>query len=697
LSQVLEEVVVTAQKREETLQSAAISVTAVQAEDIDGLAINDPRDLQSQLPAVQFMTTGLTSTTIRGVGTFNNQPNVDAAVAWNVDGTYISHHMAVPPLLFDIDRIEVVRGPLGTLYGKNSNGGSINVVTARPVLGEWRARAQVGTGNYDQLDTEFMLNIPLADGVALRLSAANDYSDGYFEDGSEGTDNYAARARLLVEPSDRFNLLATVDWSDVDHSGIGFAYCPPQAVAQVAPVCDGVKWMPYQGFGMPGNFQMYGTDGPIGENPGYVKRENLGAYVELNYKWDSATLTSISNWHRYDREEQNTWDLSSNSPKHYNAYVTQELRVASAADSSIDWVAGLLYAREKSEAVERFGTTTGAFHEIFVPVSSYGIEGGVVTSAAAFGEVTVPISERVSLKGGLRYTDETKKLPGTARAGLNTPNPIIVQTGDTLKNGKVTWLVGAEYEISDENMVYAKVNTGFKSGTVNAVPPDIGVPTVTTPEEITAYQIGSKNRFLDNRLEVNTELFYYDYEGYQVVVIATDPTGFFPGQFFPSANAQKAKFKGAEVETHYAVSDSGQLDLAVTLLDAKHTKFVTSAFDYSGNDVQRAPPYTIMAGYSHAVPFSDGSVLHGRLNTQITAGAYTLDSNVPGSYQGGYTTTSAFLTYTRPDQRWSMTGWVRNLENRAVISVAQGGSGRGGWNVYTYAPRMYGVSIKYEM
>src|SRR5262245_54672822 len=195
----LAEVVVTAEKREESLQKATIAVTAVKGEEIENLGVADPDDLQSQMPGVQFMSSGLTNTTIRGVGTYNNQPNVDAAVAWNIDGTYIAHHMATPPILFDLERVEVVRGPLGTLYGRNSNGGSINVITGRPTLGHFAFKASVGTGNYDQRATELMANIPLSDTLAVRAAFASDYSEGYFQDGGEGKNNYAARLRLLYE------------------------------------------------------------------------------------------------------------------------------------------------------------------------------------------------------------------------------------------------------------------------------------------------------------------------------------------------------------------------------------------------------------------------------------------------------------------------------------------------------------------
>ena len=689
----LQEVVITAEKREASLQDTTIAITAIQADQIASYGIRNPNDIQSQMPAVQFMTSGLTNTMIRGVGTYNNQPNVDAAVAWNIDGTYISHHMATPPILFDIDRIEVVRGPLGTLYGKNSNGGSINVVTARPVLGEWKARASVGTGNHDQVDTEFMVNIPISETMALRASVANDYSEGYYEDGGEGTDNYAARVRLLYEPSERFDLIGTMEWSDVDGSGVGLSYCPPRAPQ---PACDNIEWKPYQGFGLPGNFIANGTDGPIGENPGFTARENWSAYVEMNYRWDAATLTSITNWHKYDREELHVWDFVSYSPLHVNKFITQEFRVASAPDSKFDWVVGAFYAKEDSDGVERFGTQLAPTYQVFQAVNSYGVENGKVTTAAIFSEVTYPLSDRFRVKGGLRYTDEEKDLPGTARARLNTASPVIVTTGSVLSEGKVTWLVGTEYDWGNDNLLYAKVNTGFKSGTVNAVPEGIGVPTATDPEEVTAYQIGSKNRFLDNRLQLNAELFYYDYSGYQVVVIATDPTGFFPGQFFPSQNAQKAKFKGGEIEANWLVSEAGQLDLALTLLDAKHTQFVTSAFNWSGKDVQRAPPYTVMAAYRHKWSFANGGSLTGRISSMYVDGNYTRDANNPGDWQEGYTNTSANLTYHHPNGKWSFSGWVRNLEDEAIIALSRAAD-RGGYSVFTFPPRMWGVTLKFEM
>ena len=697
-SNALEEVLVTAQKREESLQDADISVTAVSGEVIRDFNVFNPKDLQAQLPGVQLMGSNIINTTIRGVGTYNNQPNVDAAVAWVIDNAYISHHMATPPILFDIESFEVVRGPLGTLYGRNSNGGAININTAKPELGEYRARAKVGIGNYSQLDTEWMVNVPIGEDAAFRFSLANRHLDGYYDDGSQATDDYAARARFLVAPSESFDMIATLEWSEVDGSGAGLDFCPPRATPSIAG-CAGIPWKPYRGFGLPGVYAANGLEGPPGDSPSFNKRTNVSAILEWNYHFDNMTLTSISNYHRYDREELFVWESTTYSPFHENDFVTQELRLANTnSDSKLDWVVGLFYSRENSDGVERFGTQLPPDYQVFQPVSSYGVENGVVTSTAIFGEVTYSVTDSFRLRGGLRYTDEKKDLPGTAKQRLNTDDPVIVATGDVLNTDKPTWLVGFEYDVNDSSMVYGKINTGFKSGTVNAVPPDIGiVPTTTTPEEITAYQIGTKNRFLDNRLQVNAEAFYYVYDGYQVVVTATDPTGFFPGVFFPSVNAQEAKFKGGEVEATWLVGDNGQLNGALTLLDAEHTKFVTPAFDWSGNDVQRAPPYTATVGYTHDFPLSSGSNFRGSFTTQFVDGNYTRDSNAPVDWQDSYHETSAFLRYTSSSGRWSVTGWVRNLEDETVIDVTQSAVGRGGYNVFMRPPRMYGLTFQYEM
>src|SRR5690606_30585046 len=314
----------------------------------------------------------------------------------------------------------------------------------------WQASGELGYGNNDQVDSELMVNIPLGEDAALRLAVASDYSDGYYDDGGSGTDNYAGRARLLFEPSDNFDLLATLEWSDVNGSGPALSYCPPTA-RSTFPACVGVEWKPYQGMGLPGNFLQYGTDGPIGESPDWSERENLSAYLEWNYSWDSVTLTSISNYHKYDREELHVWDFDTYQPDHQNTYVTQEFRLAGGSDSGLDWVIGAFLADEKSTGRENFGPIDANL-EGQVVNNYYGVHNGEVVTRALFGDVKIPIGDRFRLNGGLRWTYERKDLPGSAATNLapGAGTPVFVDTGATLEeDGKITWSVGGEYDLAD--------------------------------------------------------------------------------------------------------------------------------------------------------------------------------------------------------------------------------------------------------
>jgi iron complex outermembrane receptor protein len=670
----LEEIIVTAQMVTESLQDTDVSVTVIDGDYLEATGIKDVLDLETQLPGIRFDESGLTSILIRGVGTVNNQPGVDSAVLYSQDGTYMSHLQALPPIMFDIARIEAVRGPQGTLYGRNSNGGSLNIVTNQPVLDEFQANVGVSLGNYDSVDTNLMVNIPINDGMAVRAAVATDKMDPYFDDLSEGTDNYAARVRWLIAPSDNFDMVATLEYSKIDDTGVGISYCPPTSDL---PGCDGVPWRPYAGFGAPGTF---GTpEGQSGENPNYLTRRNWGAYLEFNYQMEHATLTSLTNYHKYDKSNRYVWDFAIDyRPIHKDKFFTQEIRLASTADSRIDWVTGIFLSKEELDALESFdfGGTPGI--RLRLP-------DGNMDSKAIFGQVTFPLTDRIRLVTGLRYTYERKFMQGSSTA-FSGGVPTTVQTGGTPQNEKrTTGKIGFEWDVGDNSLLYGHINNGFKSGGVNQVPPGIGLVEVYGPEEIDAFQIGSKNRLLDNRLQLNGEIFHYDYNNYQAITAFQDPTGFFPGNFFATVNVNNATFYGGELESLFRVSDAGQLDFVVTLLHA----------EFEGNDNRPAntPDYTFGVAYQHAFTFSRGGELLAHINTQYTPGTYTSNSNYAASYVDAYTRTGANLTFTPPNGNWNLGLWVLNLEDDAVIRAGQGPTSRPGNNAFLKPPRYWGMKF----
>ncbi|HEU4627020.1 MAG TPA: TonB-dependent receptor [Steroidobacteraceae bacterium] len=675
----LQEITVTARKVTENLQDANVSITAVSGDSLANDGIKDLLDLESQLPGVRFSESGLSSILIRGVGTVNNQPGVDSAVLYSQDGTYMSHLQALPPMMFDIERIEVVRGPQGTLYGRNSNGGSLNIITNRPVLNEMRASAAATFGNYDAIDTNVMLNVPLGEKVAVRAAVATDKSDPYFDDGSEGTDNWAARLRMLVAPSDNFDVLATLEYSKIDDTGVGISYCPPRSDK---PACAGYPWRPYAGFGAPGTF---GTpEGQRGENPNYLTRDNYSAYVELNYRTSWATLTSLTNYHKYDMSNRYVWDYATDyRPIHKDKFYTQEIRLASQSDAKFSWVTGLFYAREKLNTLEYFDYNQRPGVRLRIP-------NGTVESEAIFGDVTIPVTSALSVVAGARYTYERKDTPGLSTAYDSTGTiPTTVATGDTpLTEKRPTWKGGITYKWAPDSMLYATVSNGFKSGGVNQVPAGIGLVEVYGPEKILAYQLGSKNRFLENRLQVNGEAFYYEYDNYQAITTARDPRGFFPGSFFTTINVQNAIFYGAEFESSARVFTGGQLDLALTLLHAE--------FELGSNRPGNAPKYTIGAAYQHIFNLANGGELRAKIDSQYVPGNYTSNNNFAASYQEAYTRTGANVSYLFPGRAWKIGAFVLNLEDKAVIRQGQLPTSRPGDNAFLMPPRQYGVSFEYN-
>jgi iron complex outermembrane receptor protein len=674
----LEEVIVTAQKKEESLQDAPVSVSVLSGADIAAGAIKDPTGVQSKLPGIEFQYANEPVLVIRGVGTYNNQPGVDSAVAYVEDGTYLSHTAALTPILFDIQSIEAVRGPQGTLYGRNSNGGALSITTNKPVLDSWQASASLTAGNYGDVGSQLVLNAPIASTAAVRVAFATDNHEGYFADGSQGANDFAGRLRFLYEPSDALNVLVTADDARQHSLGQGSDYCPENSGY---PACASVnKSDPYAGYGP-------------GHQTGHYMVDNAGIYAEINYRMDWATLTSISNYRRYGLETLWVWDYVDYEPDSDNKFFTQEIRLASnsKAPGALDWVVGAYYSMEWFNALESYN-----FFDL--PSLRFRWNDATSTSRAVFAQVDYPIDESLKVTAGLRYTNEVKSQFGSATVYDATGTiPTTVATGAALNQGRVTGKFGLEYNLTAQSMLYASISNGFKSGGVNQVPPGIGLTQIYQPETVVAYQAGSKNRYDEDRIQLNAEAFYYDYKGYQQYTQESDPTHHFPSVFFITEASQKATFYGGEAEASFLVSSAGQLDLSVTGLHAVFDQFVVGAIDNTGHAVQGAPKYTVGAAYQHTVNCPGGGSLRGRLGTQVLAGHFIANENTPGSYQDTYSTTDATLTYTTPGRSWTLTAFARNLENRAIIESYADPISRGGDIGFLQAPRTWGATVSWTL
>lgn len=687
----LDVIVVSAQKREEDLQDAALSITSIGAEALAEQGVIDFADLAGLAPAVQIQPIFIPLTYVRSVGNFSAQPAVDQSIAYNVDGIYLDRPYATPAVLFDLERIEILRGPQGTLQGRNSPGGAINYVTAVPTM-EFAASGAITFGNYDLVTVDAMVNMPLAEGVALRVAASSTDRDGYFDNGFGDANARGIRARLLLEPTNNLDILLSAEFTERNELGPTNSPCPP---GSVDAACAGVPWDPFAG--TPGQ----GTDGNIDiDEQNMLASENYAFYAEINYDLDFATLTWVPNYRHHTYRSLQTYShFFGFYPAVDDSMHSQELRLASNPGSSVEWVVGAYYGRQTSEELLYFlggeppfvTVNRPGFPEVGHINYRNDVEDYRYRSTSAFGQVSVPLFEGFRLVGGLRYTDERKSLAGAVSVVLAGPTEVSVDTQALQELSKLTYKAGFEYDLTDDILLYANVSTGFKAGGVNAVPPDSGLPTTFNPEENTAWQGGFKGRFLGNTLQINTEAFYYDYRGYLSSAFGLTPEGLLVAL---NVNSQKARMYGAEVESIYLATPDDRIDLSISLLNAHHVEFVipSSGLDLSGKTLPNAPDFTLSAGYSHTFNLANGGSLVAEVRTRYESSQWVDYRLSPGSFQEGFWRHSANLTYHSSDDSWSIGAWMRNISNNAAIMTAVGGLGPYQL-AYPYAPRTYGVRI----
>ncbi|MEI9851333.1 MAG: TonB-dependent receptor [Sphingomonas sp.] len=676
----LGDIVVTAQKQEQNLQDVPISVTALSSDDLTTRGIASAQDLQGLLPGVTFQPNGDLFVTVRGIGTFNLQPGVDSAVAYTVDGIYIAHPAQLPTLLFDIERVEALRGPQGTFLGRNANAGAVNFVTARPT-GNFGVSGALGYGNYNLLSSEVTVNAPIAEGIAVRGAFATRKHDPYIADGHNDEDQIAARFRALIEPSDRFSLLATVDYNRRQDNNIGVAKCPPHAPEAA---CAGVPWRPFDG-----NDQANPND--------FSDIETWGVYAQADLTiGEFATLTYIPSYRQGVTAYLTTPTRPFIRAADNDRLHSQELRLSSQSGSALQWVVGLYYSRERFERLTtNYWDTNTAIPKSPDNVINYlKVDYYKAESKAAFAQVTVPITAGLRVTGGIRYTDESKVSRGSVNAytgSVASPVLLSIPTGANLSDDGFTWRVGAEADLGPHSMLYANVSTGLKSGGVNQVDPTIGLPTTYGPERITAYQLGSKNRFLAGRLQVNAEAFYYDYKGFQTLLPSRQPNGLL---YFLTVNSQTARFYGGEMEASFLATPDDRIDASVALLDAEFTDFVVGPNNYTGNKPSNAPPYTVTAGYQRTFHVDNGGKVEARVETRLVGRHFVSANNLPLTIQSAYMQSGANIGYTAPDGAWSLTAWIRNIENNGIIYNSTAPGTRPESVAYPLPPRTFGITLR---
>ncbi|MFV0643588.1 MAG: TonB-dependent receptor [Sphingomonadaceae bacterium] len=776
-------ITVTAQRREENLQDAAIAVTALGGEERSRTAVTDASQLTALVPAVRVnQSFGPTSTFyIRGVGNFVANVQSDPAVIVNLDGVPIARPTGVNGMFFDLDRVEVLKGPQGTLYGRNATGGAINLITRAPSFEGVSGYGNISFGNYDAVKANAAINLPISETIAMRVAGMYSNRDGTYTDRRGDEDLAAIRATLLAELGDNVTLTisgdyahqgglgtgSTADGLDVDDRIGLFDPAAGQALYN-RPISPAPFPFSAAGFN--------GISGAVLQNPGNVPgleafqdNDFYGIRAQLDVDTALGTVTFAPS---YRRAELNFSSLTGPAALVDNTdeQTSIEVRLTSTEEGRLQYIFGALYFNERLDSRNQFNFQTVAFHPSFQPK---------VDSYAGYGRLTYSVTDDFRVTGGLRYTIDKKSISsisytqrvvcpgfldpfplGTAPYSVSPPcvgTPLLPSTFDLpagFPNGpnfmpfagggvidtdyvgvngaflqiltepntgdrtfkKLTWRLGVEYDVAPDSLLYATVETGYKAGGFFASPDQNA--NFFNPETITAYTIGSKNRFLNNRLQLNLEAFWWEYKDQQVskFIFVENPAG--SGQFQPvfgTENIGTSRFRGIEIEMRAQVAANTEIDSTVQYLDAKNTDFVFNSalapnfgcpftpatvgftVNCSGTTPANAPEWTLQGGVSQHVPLGNAGDLMLRLHTRYQSGIFTGPELLPSQYQNGFFTSGALAEYRAPDGAFSVTAFVDNIENNNTIGYSSPHNFAGGQIFYVLQmPRTYGVRVGYE-
>jgi iron complex outermembrane receptor protein len=657
----LQEIVITAQRRSESIEKAPLAISAVTGETLLNEGVLNLQDAISLMPSVQVQASNLGSGFyIRGIG--SRIPGVfgdgsGSPVSTYSDNVFQSRSEITNLMFLDVNRIEVLRGPQGTLYGRNNSGGAVNIVSNDPELGTLSASASLQYGDYNEQHTEGTANIPINDFIAVRAAFGSEYHSGYLSNGLDDADTQAGRLKILIQPSDVLRILLEGDYTHGGGLGMGNVNLPTSGRSSPwqAPGYAALDFPPGSGnfvCGGPGT----GPCAPFQDTKNY----DVHAQVDWNLGWGVATfLPAYQDYHSQYQQvfsaiyEDNTTPLRQTST---------ELRLASEAESAVKWVAGLYWLRDDG---------SGLYDHNFSFNSTIENTENINQTKAVFGQVTVPVAEHVRLTGGLRYTQDYFKTVQVTTG---------VYENASASFDKTTYKGGVEMDLTPDSLLYVDVSNGFRQGGVGQ---SANTGTVYTfgPETILAYELGLKNKFLGGTILLNTDVYYYNYNGYQLDV-----------NFYPNPNPEvyetrtsnlpgTTRVAGAEFEGAWLATKADRIDFTATY---EYTRFAdasvalgavsTDLTDLGGRELPRTPKWTGTLGYSHTWDLSAGT-LTGHLDGQYSS-SYVVDllyftyGNPNLFTQAAYGLLNANLTWTSSDGRWSTGVFGRNLTNKAVLQQA---------------------------
>jgi iron complex outermembrane receptor protein len=718
------DIVVTATRQSTLLSKTPIAMTAVNSEGLRNAGVTDARALAQVAPNLAITESGDgVRIAIRGVTSTDGTEKGDPSAAFLLDGIYIARPQDQQGSFFDVAQVEVLRGPQGTLYGRNTTAGVVNVQAARPKA-KWEGSLDAKYGNLNSQNISGMINAPVSDTLGVRLAANYDRQNSNLLESASNPAYPLNPARKVFSTRLSFG---------GDIGNLKFVVRGDYSI-QRGSMTNAVQL---------GNF--FSNTGTVGVDPTYLSGKTANAYRTLSYgqnypsyKWytnkgimgeftyalgDKIDVTYLGSYResKHDMVQDLMFlGVIQNPATFWGKYHqnSQELRVAFGKGEKLHGQAGGYYFEEKSYLNYTLGNPLS--NMVFAGASGYAFPQGptVARSKAAFGQVTYDALPGLHLTAGVRYTRDLKSRNGSTV--LYFPNqasvPAIfgsqcVGTTCTLNLNiasrtfeKVTFKAGADYDLPGLGLAYATFSTGYKAGGFNdgcVVGSGTGCALGATqlyyaPETLTAYEGGVKFKFLEGKLRFNASIFHYDYQNLQLsqATTLTDPTTGAKVLQTLIQNAGTAKVDGIETETTFALTPNDHFVVSANYTNARYSTFSptnssSQTVNFAGKALDHAPKYTASLGYTHDFFLPNEAKVQAGVNSRLSSAYYMSDLNMLYQFkQPAFTKTDVTVTYKAPKDRYYVQAFAKNIENNITIAAAQAGNTP---SVTIEEPRTYGV------
>jgi iron complex outermembrane receptor protein len=676
-SRLIEEIIVTAQKREERLQDVPISISVVSAETLDAFKLNEATDIQNLVPGVS-LTNGAGPRSfgffIRGIGTTSfSSESIEGSSAYVLDGVVMGQAGASLADLPDVERVEVLRGPQGTLFGKNASAGVISLTTVRPTA-EWTARGSASWAKPDdERKVSGLLSGPISDSARFLVSARLNQRDGYVNNAFDGRklndrDDYGARAKLELTPTQNLSMLFIGDYWKRDAEcciwTIRRTGAAPSVIPEQQQIAAGIRFSDSN--------QAQNIDGPV-----LSDTKSYGASAQLDYEFGGGyTLTSISAWRRWDTIDGLDSDNSPNNLLNVNfadfrqRQWTQEVRVASPTGGKVDYVAGLFYfdSHVQSESTQLFATVPLPFFRRMVNNDA------TTENMALFGQANFHVTDKLTLIAGGRLLREEASADKIRRdVVFNLTDSASAEKSDDA----IVWRGGAQYRFNDDVMAFATAARGYKGGGFDT---NIGISTLPNvePEEPLNFEIGLRTTLFDKRLTANFTAFKTKVDGYQTS--ARDPEQ----AIFYIRNAE-ADTRGVEFDllARPLTEHDFTLGLSGAYVDAQWGNFRNAACfqgqtaaqgcvggvqNLTDQQLPFAPEWTFNGFTSYSMPLAGDSHRLGlNLSASYRDTAFLQFPNSPFTIQSGYALLNAAVSFGASDRSWQVSLYGKNLADKEYV------------------------------